>query len=101
MLSRDKYFITLVNYNTRNADQFFCQFENGNLSHVITLTETRFKDDTIEKITGYHSFHTILHQHGGLMDKTLELNAGRSGVRAPGRGKCSLRTIAVETNAVA
>ena len=28
-----------------------------------------------------------------LMDKTLELTAGRPGVRIPGRGKCSLRTI--------
>ena len=30
------------------------------------------------------------------MDKTLALSAGRSGVRIPGRGKCSLRTIAVD-----
>ena len=29
------------------------------------------------------------------MDKTLGLGTGRSGVRILGRGKCSLRTIAV------
>ena len=31
------------------------------------------------------------------MDKALGLSAGRSGVRIPGRGKCSLRNIAVDT----
>ena len=31
------------------------------------------------------------------MDKTFEINAGRSGVRIPGRSKCSLRTIAVDS----
>ena len=31
-----------------------------------------------------------------LMDKTFGLSAGRSGVRIPGRGKYSLRTIAVD-----
>ena len=30
------------------------------------------------------------------MDKTLGLSAGRSRVRIPGRGKCSLRTIEVD-----
>ena len=35
-------------------------------------------------------------QRGSLMDKTLVLSTGRSGVRIPGRGKCSLRTIAVD-----
>ena len=30
------------------------------------------------------------------MDKTLGLSAERSGVRIPGQGKCSLRTIAVD-----
>ena len=35
-------------------------------------------------------------QRGGLMDKTLELSAERSGVRIPGRCKCSRRTIAVD-----
>ena len=30
------------------------------------------------------------------MDKTLGLSAGRSGVRIPGRGKCSLRTTAID-----
>ena len=39
---------------------------------------------------------TPSYQRGGLMDKTLGLSAGRSGVRIPGRGKCSLRTIAVD-----
>ena len=33
---------------------------------------------------------------GGRIDKTIGLNAGRSGVRIPSRGKCSLRTIAVD-----
>ena len=28
------------------------------------------------------------------MDKTLGLSGGKSGVRIPGRGKCSIRTIA-------
>ena len=35
-------------------------------------------------------------QRGGLMDKTLGLSSGRSGVRIPGRGKCSLSTTAVD-----
>ena len=35
-------------------------------------------------------------QRGGLMDKSLGLCAGRSGVQIPGRGKCSLRTIAFD-----
>ena len=30
------------------------------------------------------------------MDKTLELSAGRLGVRIPGRGKCLLKTIAID-----
>ena len=66
MLFRDKSFITFVNYNIRsfaaNADQFFCQSENGNIPHVITLTETWFADDNIEEIPGYHYFHAI-HPH--------------------------------------
>ena len=42
----------------------------------------------------------ILHsyQRGGLMDKTLELSAGRSTIRNPGRGKFSLRTTAVDAS---
>ena len=35
-------------------------------------------------------------QRGALVDKTLGLSAGRSGVRIPSRGKCSLRTTAVD-----
>ena len=38
----------------------------------------------------------LAYQRGGQMDKTLGLSAGRSGIRIPGRGKCSLRTIAVD-----
>ena len=38
-----------------------------------------------------------INQGGGLMNKTLGLSAGRSGVRIPGRGKCLLRTTAVNT----
>ena len=37
-----------------------------------------------------------VHQRGGLMDKSLGLSAGRSRVRIPGRGKCSVRTTAVD-----
>ena len=37
-------------------------------------------------------------QRGGQMDKTFGLNAGRSGVKIPCRGKCSLRTIAARVN---
>ena len=33
------------------------------------------------------------------MDKTFGLGAERSGVRIPGRGKCSLRTTAVDARA--
>ena len=36
------------------------------------------------------------YQGGGILDKTLGICTGRSGVRIPGRGKCSLRTIAVD-----
>ena len=53
-LSRDKSFIALVNYIRSfadNSDKFFCQFENGNLSHVITLTKTWFKDDNIVEMS--------------------------------------------------
>ena len=35
-------------------------------------------------------------ERGGLMDKTLGLDAGRSGVRILGRGKFSLRSLAVD-----
>ena len=38
----------------------------------------------------------IFHTNGGLMAKTLALSVGRSGVRIPGRGKCSLRTTAID-----
>ena len=38
----------------------------------------------------------ILYQRVDLMDKTLGLSAGRSGVRIPGRGKSSLKPIAVD-----
>ena len=34
----------------------------------------------------------LLHQRGGLMDKTLGPNGWRSGVHISGRGKCSLRS---------
>ena len=37
-----------------------------------------------------------LNHRGDLIDKTLEIGAGRSGVRIPGRGKCSLITIPVD-----
>ena len=33
-------------------------------------------------------------ERGGLMDNTLGLSTGRSGVRIPGRGKCSRKTTA-------
>ena len=36
-------------------------------------------------------------QRGGLLDKTMALSTGRSGVRIRGQGKCSLRTIAVHS----
>ena len=38
----------------------------------------------------------LYNQRSAIIDKTLGLSAGRSGVRIPGRGKCSLRTISVE-----
>ena len=38
----------------------------------------------------------FLNQRRRLMDTTLRLCAGRSGVRTPGWGKCSLRTTAVD-----
>ena len=41
---------------------------------------------------------TKYNQHDGLLDKILGLSAERSGVRIPGRGKCSLRTTVVHTN---
>ena len=44
------------------------------------------------------SLFVVVHQGGGLMDKTLGLNAGRSGVQIPGRGKFSLRTKAVDAS---
>ena len=37
-----------------------------------------------------------INQRSDLMKKTMELIAGRSGVKTPGRGKFSLRTIAVD-----
>ena len=39
---------------------------------------------TIKMPTPYR----VVDQRGGLMDKTLRLSAGRSGVRIPGRDKC-------------
>ena len=39
---------------------------------------------------------SIRNHFGGLMDKTFGLSAGRSGVRTPVPGKCSLRTTAVD-----
>ena len=45
-------------------------------------------------------FKTKLNQCDGLMDKdkALGLSAGRSGVRILSRGKCSLKTIAVDAS---
>ena len=41
-------------------------------------------------------YYIALNHRGDLIDKTLEIGAGRSGVRIPGRGKCSLITIPVD-----
>ena len=44
-----------------------------------------------------YQWHPLLHPlHGGLMDKTFRLSAGRSGVRIPGRGKFLLRTKVID-----
>ena len=61
-------------------------FLRGEGLHILTFDMARFK--------------TKLNQCDGLMDKdkTLGLSAGRSGVRILSRGKCSLKTIAVDAS---
>ena len=43
----------------------------------------------MDKTLGLNAGRSGFHQRGDLMDKTFGLSAGRSRVRLPGRGKCS------------
>ena len=50
----------------------------------------------MDKSAGISAGRSGVHQRCGLMDKTLGIRAVRSRFRIPGRGKSSLRTIAVD-----
>ena len=59
----------------------------------ITVCFLHVHDAFLFDVICFFNVHTCIDvTRGGLMDKTLGLSAGRSVVRIPGRGKCSLRT---------
>ena len=72
----------------QNNPLLYYSFVRQAINHQINWQTT--------SIIYFRSITCATYQHGGRMDKTLGLKAGRSGVRILGRGKCSVRTTAVD-----